>query len=144
VTACLEFLQNPNPRYHSCARCGRVQGWHSDGIVTEPQPGAVRDRLFEEQALRLVGQRAAHPTIERLAVERLDWGDREYGRERKTWDADGVQEAMDEAVDGIAWLLLDIQNRDVDGDVREYVMRACTAFAEAHRELCAARSLILA
>ncbi|HYF56028.1 MAG TPA: hypothetical protein VEA41_17380 [Salinarimonas sp.] len=104
----------------------------------------MRDRAFEEQALRLIAVGSANPAVERLVAARLAWGDEEYGRARKSWDADGFQEAADEAIDGISWLLLHVQNVECDGDVREYAMRACRAFAEAHRELAVALHLVAA
>jgi hypothetical protein len=121
----------------SCLRCGRVEIAHAE--AAEPVHN-LRDPLFEDQALRMIAGRSANPQIQRLVSERLDWGDREYAGLFNRRGDDGLKEAADEAIDGIAWLFLQLQNRELDGDAREYVMRACTAFAEAHRELAAARA----
>lgn len=136
---------------NSCVRCGRVELAHAGSLEgREPvahscSAGAtparnLREPEFETQALRWISQGAGHD-VARVVVDRLDWGDREYGDLFNRRGDDGVKEAADEAIDGISWLLLHLQNREVDGDVREYLMRACRAFAEAHRELCAAQVL---
>lgn len=122
---------------HSCVRCGRVELAHS---AHETPAVNLRDPLFEDQALRMIAGRSANPHIHQLVSERLDWGDREYAGLFNRRGDDGLKEAADEAIDGIAWLFLHLQNRVLDGDAREYVMRACSAFAEAHRELAAARA----
>jgi hypothetical protein len=128
----------------SCLRCGRVELAH--GARTGSADGResvarnIRDPEFETQALRWISGGAGHD-VTRIVSERLDWGDREYGDLFNRRGDDGIAEAAEEAIDGISWALLHLQNRDVDGDVREYVIRACVAFAEAHRELMNARRL---
>ena len=127
----------------SCLRCGRVEIAHAGSATTcEPVAHNLRDPYFEEQALRLISAQSANPQIPRVVTDRLDWGDREYHGLFNRRGDDGIKEAADEAIDGISWLFLHLQNREVDGDVREYLMRACRAFAEAHRELAAAAALV--
>jgi hypothetical protein len=120
-------------------KCGRVEPAHACSTGAAPARN-LRDPEFETQALRWISQGAGH-MVDGIVTERLDWGDREYGDLFNRRGDDGIAEAAEEAIDGISWTMLHLQNRDVDGDVREYLMRACRAFAEAHRELCAARAL---
>jgi hypothetical protein len=133
-----EFTRMPG----SCVKCGRVELAHS-GSTEQPGPVArnIRTPEFETEALRWIAKGSANPSIPSLVVDRLDWGDREYGDLFNRRGDDGIKEAADEAIDGISWALLHLQNREEDGDVRELLMRACRAFAEAHRELAAALHL---
>jgi hypothetical protein len=96
----------------------------------------MRDTAWEERTLRWISQ---DPQVRRLVVERLDWGDREYGTQFNDRGDDGIREAADEAIDGISWLLLHAQNRELSDEARAAVVRACQSFARAFRELGACR-----
>jgi hypothetical protein len=136
---CPGFQGSSNPRVHGCERCGRVRLAHP----ASPAPAkSVRDPAFEEQALRIISRQSANPSIHAAVIARLDWGDRTFGTQFNDRGDDGIKEGTEEAVDGISWVMMHLMNRELEGDVREHLMRANAAFAEAHRELVAARSLL--
>jgi predicted nucleic acid-binding Zn-ribbon protein len=131
---CPGFTASSNPRIHGCQRCGRVRFAHP--AASSPKPQSMRDKAYETRALRWITQ---DPAVRQLVTERLDWGDREYGTQFNDRGDDGLREAADEAIDGIAWLLLHAQNRELSDETRAAVIRACQSFARAYRELAPTR-----
>jgi predicted nucleic acid-binding Zn-ribbon protein len=131
---CPKFETSTNPRIHGCAKCGRVRFAHP--AETSPAPAQMRDKALEQRLVRWITQDRVR---QQQIIDRLDWGDREYGTLFNDRGDDGIKEAGDEAVDGIAWLLLHYQNRELSDEARAAVIRACQAFARAHRELASAR-----
>jgi hypothetical protein len=145
---CPGFTPSSNPRIHGCQRCGKVRFAHPAQPSRAPvqtvrgitaavaSVGQMRDREYEERFLKWVTTDAR---TRELVLERMDWGDREYGTQFNDRGDDGIREATEEAIDGISWLLLHAQNRALSDEARAAVVRACQAFARAHRELAACR-----
>lgn len=136
---CQRFHKPTNPRMRGCERCGKVEMAHP--------PAPMRDQYYESAFLSRVADESGFDPgrLEQLIKDKLDWGDREFGPNGFLRGGfKGVEEAIDEQIDTIAWLLLELERRNALNEESEgvyhHAYRACVGAAMVLHELYAARA----